>query len=321
MHLPSSLQKRFFRWALRGRVPEQAPIILGHKRVFVLPTRAGLVFATALLLMLVGNINYNLSLGYVLVFLLAGLGIVAILHSFRNLAHLEISPGRADPVFAGDKARFGVILANSRATSRSAIRLNLPGEAVVEIDLPPNANTGVRLETNTSQRGWLPLPRIRLATNFPLGLVLAWAYAAPKLSCLVYPTPANSAPPLPLGSSDKGEGMRNGAGMDDFAGLRGHQAADPLRHIAWKAAAHLDDGLLMTKLFVGGASTALIFDWDTLPAGMGTEARLSLLTRWICDAHSAGYAWQLRLPGIRHKSGSGSAHLHICLADLALYGD
>jgi hypothetical protein len=35
--------------------------------------------------MLIGAINYNLSLGHALVFLLAGLGLVAMVHTFRNL--------------------------------------------------------------------------------------------------------------------------------------------------------------------------------------------------------------------------------------------
>lgn len=320
MHLPASARRLFFRWALRGPVPEAVPIVLTHRRVFVLPTRAGLAFSVCLLLMLVGAINYDLSLGYALVFLLAGLGVAAILHGFRNLAHLEISPGRTQPVFAGDKAHFCVILANARSSQRPAIRINLPGEAAIEIDVPAQSQIVAQLELATYERGWLTLPRLRLSTSFPLGLVHAWAYAAPRLACLVYPVPASNAPPLPQNAWDGRSGTRGGAGTDDFAGLRGHQPADSLRHVAWKAAAHLDDGLLLTKIFAGAAPSIVILDWDSLPAGMEVEARLSLLTRWVCDAHAAGLAWGLRLPQITHPPANGDGHLHACLTDLALYG-
>ena len=62
--------------------------------MFVLPTRAGLAYLVALVVMLIGAINYPLSLGYALVFLLGGLGVSTILNTFRNLAHLRITTGR-----------------------------------------------------------------------------------------------------------------------------------------------------------------------------------------------------------------------------------
>ena len=73
---------------------------LTQRRIYILPTRAGLLFGSTVLLMLVGCVNYNLSLGYVITFLLAGAGIVSILHTFRNLASLQVAAGRARPVFA-----------------------------------------------------------------------------------------------------------------------------------------------------------------------------------------------------------------------------
>lgn len=91
----------FQRWLFRLYGPEAAPIVLRQRRIYVLPTGAGLAYAVALGFMLIGAINYNLSLGYALVFLLAGLGLVTLLHTFRNLVQLEISPGRTEPVFAG----------------------------------------------------------------------------------------------------------------------------------------------------------------------------------------------------------------------------
>ena len=89
----------------------------------MLPTRAGIGYAASLLVMLLGAMNYNLSLGYALTFLLAGLGVTAILHTFRNLAHLSIAPGRVEPVFAGDSARFTLLLHNARSDERRQIQL------------------------------------------------------------------------------------------------------------------------------------------------------------------------------------------------------
>jgi uncharacterized protein (DUF58 family) len=318
MRITAALHERFIAWALRVRPPEPAPIILTQRRVYVLPTKAGLGFAAALLVMLIASINYNLSLGYALTFTLAGLGVVAILHTFRNLVRLRIAPGRAAPVFAGDVADFHLLLHGD--SERRQIRLWLPDQSSVVVDVPADTDTEACLRLATTRRGWLALPRVGLETSYPLGIIRTWAYCAPDFRCLVYPRPANEAPPLPWSAGDS-SGMRIGRlGSDDFAGLRGHQPADSPRHVAWKAAARLGpDAPLMTKQFSGAGAARVWLDWDDLP-DQATEARIAVLTRWVLDAHADGLTWGLRLPGSTLAPDSGQEHLHAALAALALYG-
>lgn len=314
------LQERFYRWALRGEAPETAPILLSRQRIYVLPSAQGLIFAGMLILMLAATMNYALSLGYVLVFLLAGLGVMTIIHTFRNLVQLHIGPGRCPPVFVGESAQFGLLLENRRDAPRPAIQLHLPGQPPISIDVPANGSVEASLALPATQRGWLTLPRVTLATTYPLGLIRAWAYAAPAASCLVYPAPARHAPPFPVTAGDSGSGAALAEGMEDFAGLRGHQPADPPRHIAWKAAARQDDRPLQTKQFSGSTAQDLWFDWHALPATLDTEQRLAILARWICDAHGNGLRWGLRLPGSQIEPADGEAHFHACLKSLALHG-
>lgn len=320
MSIAAILQEWFFRWALRGRPPEPEPILLTQRRVYVLPTRAGLGYGAALIVMLIGAINYNLSLGYVLVFLLGGLGVVAILHTFRNLVRLKVSHGRTPPVHAGDMAAFHLALAGDG--ERRAIRLWLPDGATTTVDIPAGAAADARLAVPATARGWLALPRIGLETRWPLGLIRAWAYAAPDVRCLVYPRPALQAPPLPWASSrETGRHGGGGRGRDDFAGLREHQPADPPRHVAWKTAARRgEDAPLLTKQFEGAsAASRLWLDWQALPDA-DVETRLSILTRWALDAHASGFEWGLRLPGATLAPSSGRAHLDAALKALALHG-
>ncbi len=320
--MPASLRHRlhetFVRWALRVRPPEPAPIILTQRRVYVLPTRAGLAYATALGVILLGAMNYNLSLGHALVFLLAGLGIITILHTFRNLVLISIRPSRCEPVFAGGLAQFDVVLENQRSDARTCLRLSVD-DVPVEIDIGPRASTVATMNVRTARRGWLPMPRLTIETTWPLGLVRAWSYAGPDLNCLVYPTPAVKAPPLPWSSHSTRGSTKDGRGADDFSGLRNHQAADPPRHVAWKAVARQQDGPLLTKLFTGAAAQQLWLDWDALPEIVDTEQRLSVLARWMIDADAAGLAWGLRIPGIRLVPGNGQAQLVGGLRALALH--
>lgn len=320
MGVAAGLQEKFATWALRVRPPEPSPVVLTQRRVYVLPTRAGLGYAAALLVMLIGSINYNLGLGYLLTFLLAGLGVVAILHTFRNLVSLKVSPGRTPPVFAGGTAAFHLTLASN--VERRAIRLWIKGSDDTTIDLPENEDADTCLRIPADRRGWLDLPRIGLETVWPLGLIRAWAYCAPAARCLVYPKAANDAPPLPWARSrETGRHGGGGRGRDDFAGFRDHQPADPPRHIAWKVAARLgEDAPLLTKQFEGAtAASRLWLDWEDL-AGLEAEARLSILTRWALDAHASGFEWGLRLPGASLAPSSGQAHLDDALKALALHG-
>jgi uncharacterized protein (DUF58 family) len=318
--LRRSLHDRFIAWALRVRPPEPVPVTLSQRRVYVLPTRAGLLYAASLLVMLIGAINYNLSLGYALVFLLAGLGVTAILYTFRNLVRLSITTGMAAPVFAGETARFPLILHNPDTRERRLIRTFLPDQAAAITDVPPQGSARVLLPLPATQRGWLAMPRATIETAWPLGLVRAWSYAAPGLVCLVYPRPALAVPPAPTFTGMQGGRLPSDTGDEDFAGLRRHQPSDPPHHVAWKAVARQGpDAPLQTKQFSGTAAQALWFDWAMLPPDMAVETRLSVLARWVLDAEDAGLSWGLRLPRIEIPQAHGPQHTHACLKALALH--
>lgn len=320
--LRGTLEQKFVTWALRVRPPEPIPVVLAQRRVYVLPTRAGLLYATSLLVLLIGAINYNLSLGHALVFLLGGLGIVTILHTFRNLVGLSLTVGAPAPVFAGESARFPLILYNDEARARRLLRLFFPGQPAVVASLPPQGSAHVLLPLPAPRRGWLIMPRVTIETVWPLGLVRCWAYAAPDARCLIYPRPARAVPPAPtFGGIEQGR-LPSDAGDEDFAGLKRRQSGDPLHHVAWKAAARLGpEAPLQTKQFSGQAAQALWFDWAQLPPTLDVEARLSILARWVLDAEAAGLAYGLRLPGRKIPQAHGAYHLHDCLKALALYGE
>lgn len=318
------LHEHFVAWALRlsgTRPPEPVPVVLSRQRIYVLPTRGGLLYALALLVLLIGAINYNLSLGYGLVFLLGGLGVVTILHTFRNLAGTVLRVGIPLPVHAGDIARFPLLLDNAGRRMRHQIGLSLPGQPATWADVPTQDSTRYLLPLSAIRRGWLAMPRVTIETSWPLGLVRAWAYAAPAQTCLVYPRPATAAPPPPDFPGLRG-GRRDGsAGDEDFAGLRRHQPGDPPHHIAWKTAARLGpQSALQTKQFSGTATPTRWLDWAALPAGLDVESRLSLLTRALLDAEAAGLIYGLRLPGNEIAPARGAAHAHRCLKVLALHG-
>jgi uncharacterized protein (DUF58 family) len=302
---------------LAGPSGPESVLVLSQRRIYILPTRQGLLFAGALLVMLTGSINYALGLGFVLTFLLFALAMNAMIHTFRNLANLRVTAGRAEPVFAGDAAHFNVHLDNPADAERYALGLTHDGRSTTFVDVPARSSASAMVAVAAPRRGVLRPGRITLFTRYPLGLYRAWSHLDLEMQCTVYPRPAFPALPLPPAMASSGTGSESGRGQEDFAGLREYHLGDSPRHIAWKAAAR-DQGLL-TKQFSGHAEAQLWLDWRHLPGQMAVEERLSHLARWVLQAHGAGTAYGLRLPGKTVALGAGAAQRDACLEALALY--
>jgi uncharacterized protein (DUF58 family) len=301
------------------RGPQAGELRLDRRRIYILPTRAGLLFGVALLTMLMTSINYGLALGHALTFLLAGVGLVAMLHTWRNLLGLTLRAGRCEPVHAGELAELGLLLQNPGGPERFALELHVPGTArPTRIDVSAGAEQLVAVALPTDRRGWRAAPRMRLSTTWPLGLWRAWAWWHPQARVLVLPRPETPAPPLPEDCSGGSERIGRGRGEDDVASIRPFRAGDPSRRLAWKAMARsAGDGLLVRE-FEGGSGGQLWLDWNALPAGLDTEARVSRLARWVIDADTAGMRFGLRIPSASLALDAGAAHRAACLEALAL---
>ena len=319
LSLPSVFSSpRFVTWFQGATPPERGEIVLGHRRVYIVPSRLGLFFGGTLAILLVGSINYALSLGFALTFLLAGMGIAAMVQTTRNLARLSVRAGRSDAVFAGEAAKFRLALSNTGDFDRPEILLrHLGSGAQLTVDIAAANATDAVLPVPAPRRGWLPLGRVMLETRFPVGLFRAWSYVEPECRCLVYPRPVASALPPPAPTAQAGGARAHARGSDDFSGLRAYQPADSPRHVAWKSVARGYE--LLTKQFAGDAISELWLDLRDLPASLGLEQRLSRLAGWVLAAERNGALYGLRLAGTEIAPGRGEAHRSACLEALALY--
>lgn len=311
-------------WLFQLRDSEPGEVLLNQRRVFILPTSAGLGFAALLLIMLTGSINYNLGLGFGLTFTAGCCAVVDIYLTYKNLVQLHLQPGRVQPVFAGEDAHFELHVRNRTRQDRYALWIDFlsAGEARHVVDVSADGTASVLLGAPSATRGWLRAPRVRLATSFPLGLFRAWSYWQPDLRALVYPFPEAEAPPLPMSGVSGADGQGR-SGHDDFAGIRSYQAGDSLRHMAWRQIARLDPadgGQLVTKHFEGGAREELVLDFDALPDRMDLELRLSRMARWVLDAEQHALPYAFRIGRHAFPPSLGEAHQAACLRALALYG-
>ena len=313
---PFSFWKRTY-WQQFFRVASttNAIAVLNPRRIYIFPTRWGLLYAVMLLALLVGSINYALSLGYYVTFLLASLGNIAMLHTWRNLVYLQIEILHAKSVFAGEFAQVILKVSDTKNRHRYNIAARFSGNTVTSNDISNNGSQTFELALSTQKRGWQSVPRITLNTEFPLNLFQAWAYVDNPFQVLVYAKPSDNNM-LPPDSSDAGA---KGAshfykGDDDFFGHKTYQIGDSPSRVDWKASSR---GVgMLTKQYSGNGQSTLWLDWTATEGSI--EARISLLTKWVIEAHHAQHSYGLKLPATSIAPQNSEAHYHQCLRTLAL---
>lgn len=313
--LPGPFASRAQRWARRRQGLDPVSITLTSGRIYILPTRSGLIFGLVLLTMLVGSLNYSNNMGFALTFFLASMAIVSLYLCHRNLAGLRISLADAEPVHAGQPLRCVLALANDGGRSRHQIAAGPDDRSAERLDLPPGGSGTLVLLGMTHRRGLHPLPPIEISTRFPLGLFRAWAWLNLAREAVVYPRPADEDEPAGARASPSAEAAA-ADGQDqpgeEFSGLRAYLPGESPGRIAWKVLART--GELMARDFRGSA-TPVWLDWQHVTGG--PEQRIARLARQVLEADARSERYGLRLPDREVPPGSGAAHRHCCLLALA----
>ncbi|MBP0049508.1 DUF58 domain-containing protein [Marinobacterium sp. AK62] len=308
------LMGRIRRWSLSRQSPETS-IRLTQKRIYILPTASGTLFLVLLMLLLLMAINYENNLIYALTFLLGSLFLVTILHTYHNLAGIQLTAVRGNHCHAGETAYFQLRL--DQQGVRDRIRLLLPGGSPVTVDLVEPIHW-LELGCPALERGWLKPSWVRLETLYPLGLFRAWTWARLEMKALVYPAPLDS--PLPEQSESTWEGIEQNEGRDgteDFTGLERFRPGMSPRQIDWKSLARGRG--LYAKQFTDYSSPDLWLDLHSM-GGEPLERRLSRITGWVEQLSKEDRRYGLRLGATVLEPDRGEQHRYRVLKALALYG-
>ena len=317
-------------WWLR-RQPASDSLELTQRNLYILPTRAGLMLALTLLVMLVGSINYQLNLGYLLTFLLAGCAVVGLYLTHANLNGLRLQLQPGEPVHAGQAALLAVTLHNSGRRARYGLALGWLRPGMTEhgnpasvdwCDLPAQSQSTRQLRCTMLERGRHALPALQIQGRFPLGIFRAWCWWRPDALLLVYPAAEIPAPPLPIPSSQQEGplGADHSGSSDEWEDLRPWRRSDPLKWVAWKKVA---------QQAASGSAPWISREFSQPPGGRcwlepaltglaDTELRLSRLCAWVLAAEAQGLDYGLRLEQLEIAPDHGPAHQRRCLEALAL---
>ena len=281
-------------------------------------TNASLYFALVMVFVLLGAVNYQSNAAYLVFAVVVSTAVVSVLHAWRNVRGITITPGRTFAVFAGESLRAQVTLIGSRRDSWALI---IDAPDVAEDDgvplehLPADAAVSTELVLPGRRRGLHTLDRVRLASVYPMGLMTAMLEVPATWTWVVYPSP--------LGGGSEGEpegdehlvGVRSGA-TGDFYGHRTYQPGEPQRRIDWRAVAR-GRPLMVKDYAINGVSDGWI-DWNDDRIA-DVERHLSVMAGRVLAADRIGQRYGLRLPERTIEMNSGVEHYHACLSALALY--
>jgi len=315
--LAARLNQRMAQWMRRRQGTDRLPVTLERRRLYILPTRAGLAFTALLFLMLLAGLNYANSLALFLTFLLAGFALVVMQQCHRNLLGTEVIAAIAPAVFARSNGVLQLTLGNGDGVERVRLEAALAKAPLVLADLGPRLRQRLDLPLPAPHRGIVRIERLRLSTAHPFGLFRVWTWVHTEVAMLVYPHPHGGLPMPADSGRNAGVCAHTGAGADEWAGLRPFRDGDSPRQVDWKAYAR--EAPLLVKEYVEDVSELRMFDFAQLRA-LDQEARLSQLARWVVDAEARGERYGLILPGVQLSPDRGPEHRHRCLAALALFG-
>jgi uncharacterized protein (DUF58 family) len=323
IHPITAARQRLRAW-WHQRLPRTDTLLLTQRNVYIVPTRAGLMFGATLAVLLLASINYQLNLGYVLTFLLAGSGVVSMHLTHNTLRGLTLQLRPPKSGHAGTPVLMDITL-GSTGKARFGIGLRVddtPAAVPTWTDVEAGGHAQAQVSFVPPTRGWHDMPAVRAETRFPLGLFRAWAIWRPAARVLVYPRPEHPAAPLPAAQAAPAgpAAARRTPDSGEVEGIRGYRRGDPLKLVVWKKAArNLETGGdLVSRDTSATTAQSLWLDWQQC-TGLAPEDRLSRLTSWLQVADRAHARHGLRLPGLDIPPDHGELHLRRCLEALALW--
>jgi uncharacterized protein (DUF58 family) len=315
------LRRRAATWAQRRQGDDRLPVTLHSRRIYILPTRAGLAFAALLLVMLLAGLNYANSIALLFTFLLAGFALIAMHLCHRNLAGTVVHGVATVDAFAGEHGRLLVTLENHADSPRIGLEAridDIEGEAGrASVSVQSEGSARAEIAVPLARRGRVPVERIKLSTSFPFGLFRAWTWLHLPISLIAWPVPRGRREPPPETATGGSTQSVHRAGDEEWAGLREFRDGDSPRQVAWTAFAR-GRGLLV-KTYQSPAAHHRYFDLASVP-GADLEQRLEQLAAWVMAAHARGERYGLKLDDAEVAPDGGNEHRERCLDALALYG-
>lgn len=329
------INKRFERWLSR-RVPSSFEHKLSSRNIFIMPTRFGFAYLFFDVLLFLLGTNYQNNTILLLSYLLASLFITVMLHSFYNFSQLTFSSSAKQFTFAEQHAHFPI----SIKANKTHFDLNFYfvtqsslGQKVKIEQCDIGENQAV-LPYLAVKRGIYDLGRVKVFSEYSLGLFITWAMLDFSHQLVVFPqskklsSNQNYLSGLDESKQNQNNNLLASDGIDDFAELKNYIVGESQARIAWKQLARGQGKL--SKHYQDQQGCLLWLKLSDMPS-LDMETKLSYLCFLILeygkskidfglllDVDLSGMTNNLNMPqAMKIMPSSGFQHKQSCLIALA----
>ena len=322
------INKRIERW-LNKRVPSNFEHKLSSRNIFIMPTKFGFAYIMFDFLLFLLGTNYQNNTILLLSYLLASLFITVMMHSFYNFAQLRFLSSKKQYVFAKQVANFPISI-NAKKVHYDLnfyfAKHALPIKKV-KVEQCEIGELQALVPYLAMQRGVYTLGRVKVFSEYPLGLFITWAMLDFSHQVIVFPEikKLNGNQNYLSGLDDANENPLNNchssSGIDDFSELKNHIKGESQARIAWKQLARGQGKL--SKHYQNQQGSLLWLKLSDMPSS-NTETRLSYLCFLLLEIGKTEREFGLLLDldnknkqSIRIEPSSGYQHQQNCLIALA----
>jgi hypothetical protein len=322
--------RRFDRF-LKKRMPSNTKHTLTNRNIFILPTRFGFAYLIFIVLLFLLGTNYQNNTILLLSYLLASLFITVMIHSFYNLSRLTILSGKKQFTFANQQALFPINIQSKKR--HFDLNFQFVGKSlvsnVIRLDQCDASETDLLLPCLAKKRGIYDLGRVKMQSEYPLGLFKTWSMLDFAHKLVVFPQPKGlgSINNYLTGFDESSQSSylnSSNDGIDEFSELRNHIVGESLARIAWKQLARGQGKL--SKHYQSQEGALLWLKLKDMPSN-DIEEKLSFLSFLILEYGKTNREYGLFLNGSSsiHDSGlkimpsSGYQHQQNCLIALASF--
>ena len=341
----SSLSKAFTapitsavsRW-FASRVPKSDSIKLNLRNVYIFFSREGMLFAVLLIITFIAGINYGNNLVLGLCFYLISVWLISFHVTFAHISGLQVRLLEVTMAEAGAPVWVTLQLqSDSRQPRRQLLfsfdltdkktdreikkktKNNMNSQHSVLVTRLQGEQT-IRLPVQTHKRGQLELPRLKIKTVYPLGIMRAWSYVYFARTAWVCPKPEVFDWQQQYGvasQEDLAAGGQYRQGQDDFERLDSYIEGESLARVSW---GHVARGQgMLTKHFADPVGQEQTLDYGNMPAAHH-EQKLAQLAHGVLTLGQLGVPFTMHLPNDAQSAavmGEGNSFAQACLLRLA----
>ncbi len=319
------IKKRVEHW-LSKRVPSNYQHTLSSRNIFIMPTRFGFAYLFFIILLFLLGTNYQNNIILLFCYLLASLFLTVMLNSFYNLSQLTFSSQAQQSSFANQRAYFPIDIQSKKPHFDLNFHLPQQGALADKVKLEQCAvgTSQILLPCYASRRGVYQLGRVKVSSEYSLGLFVSWSMLDFSHQLVVFPQPKKlNSHQNYLSAIDEPENSDNaaqpkGAGIDDFAELKNYITGESLARIAWKQLARGQGKL--SKHYENQQGSLRWLKLTDMPSS-DLETKLSFLCYLVMHYSKSEQEFGLSLgkPTENIAPSSGQLHQQQCLFALAKF--